>query len=114
MDEAEHCHRVAMMQSGSIVCAGSPQELRETQIQGQVYTYECDPLFPALAAALTIQGISDASVLGSRLHVLSPPNGPTMESVSQELFASGIIVHSAEPGEVTLEDVFVAMAGEAS
>jgi ABC-2 type transport system ATP-binding protein len=114
MDEAEHCHRVAMMQSGRLVCIGSPEELRSTQIQGQVYTYECDPLFPALTAALAISGVSDASVMGSRLHVLSPLDGPTMDSVRNSLADAGIHVLSSEPGEITLEDVFVAMAGEAA
>ncbi|MDR3691867.1 MAG: ABC transporter ATP-binding protein [Fimbriimonas sp.] len=114
MDEAEHCHRVTMMQSGHVVCTGSPEDLRANQVEGIVYTIDCHPLFPALSAAESINGVVDASVLGSRLHIRVPTGGISPESICESLRHSGIMVSGFGLGETTLEDVFVAVAGEAS
>lgn len=114
MDEAEHCHRVTMMQSGHLVCTGSPTELRASQITGTVYTVDCAPLFKALNVAISIPGVADASVLGSRLHVRVEDGKLTSDTLQTTLTASGITVSSVGPGEPTLEDVFVAVAGEAA
>ena len=111
MDEAEHCHRLTMMQSGKVVCMGTPDELRASQITGQVFNVECDPLFPAVTVALTMPGVPDASVTGSRLHVRSAVGGPSMEEIRKKLTDQGIHVESIELGEATLDDVFVAVAG---
>jgi ABC-2 type transport system ATP-binding protein len=113
MDEAEHCHRVAMMQSGRLVCTGSPSELRATQIKGTVYTIACEPLFPALAALDGMAGVLDASVLGSQLHVRVVSGGPDLNGIRGRLAAAQITVESGELSEATLEDVFVSMAGAA-
>jgi len=114
MDEAEHCHRIAMMLSGKLVCVGGPEELMETRIHGDIYAVECDPLFPALAVVQTLPGVADASVLGSRLHVRCIDSGLNQATLAAALKSAGIAVASIEPGDRTLEDVFVAMAKEVS
>ena len=108
MDEAEHCHRITMMQSGKIVCTGSPAELRKSQIHGFVYSIECQPIFAALSVANGLKEVDDASVLGSRLHVRIPKTG--IEHVVEALKAGGIDVTGYEDSEATLEDVFVAVS----
>jgi len=110
MDEAEHCHRITMMQSGKIVCTGSPTELRKSQIHGFVYGIECQPIFQALSIASGLDGVQDASVLGSRLHIRIP--NPEIQVVVQALKDAGIVVFGVEDSEATLEDVFVAVAEE--
>ena len=112
MDEAEHCHRVTMMQSGHLVCTGSPAELRASQIKGQVFSVDCTPLFQALDTASKIPGVIDASVLGSRLHVRVLDL--SLQQVQSALIKEGISVASIDLGEATLEDVFVAVAGVAT
>ncbi len=114
MDEAEHCNRVAMMYAGKLVCVGPPDELRRTQISGQILAVDCEPLFPALALAERLPGVEDASVLGSRLHVRGPEGDELRADLMQALSAGGIHIHSIESGERTLEDVFVAVAGGAA
>ena len=114
MDEAEHCHRITMMQAGKIMCTGTPDELRASQIKGPVYSVECEPLFPAVNVVSAMAGIPDAAVTGSRLHVRTVEGGPSMDDIRSKLTEAGIKVISIEPGEATLEDVFVAVAGEAA
>ena len=113
MDEAEHCHNIAMMQSGHIVCMGAPEELKATRIQGEIFAVTCEPLFPALSAAQTLPGVADASVFGSKLHIRSTDANFTGAVLSDALTKAGINVEAVERGDRTLEDVFVAMAGEA-
>jgi len=113
MDEAEHCHRITMMHSGKIMCTGTPDELRSSQIKGPVYSVECDPLFPAVNVVIAMAGVPDAAVTGSRLHIRTDLGGPSMDDIRIKLTDAGIHVVSVESSEATLEDVFVAVAGEA-
>lgn len=113
MDEAEHCHRVAMMQSGRLVCTGAPEELRRTQIRARVFSIDCEPLFPALEALRSVREVADVSVLGSRVHVLVNPEMTDGVALGQVLQHAGITVRQIEPSQATLEDVFVSVAGEA-
>jgi ABC-2 type transport system ATP-binding protein len=41
MDEAEHCQNLAFIQHGRIVAQGSPAEIKETKMRGQVLEIDC-------------------------------------------------------------------------
>ena len=114
MDEAEHCDRVAMMQTGRLVAIGPPRELRHTKAPGLIYSVECEPLFPALAVARDLPNVTDASVLGSKLHIRSAESNISPESLRADLEKGGIRVALIERAEATLEDAFVSVAGEAT
>ncbi|MGD2179002.1 MAG: AAA family ATPase, partial [Anaerolineae bacterium] len=36
MDEAEHCHRLALIQRGAMIACGSPEEIKHEKMKGQV------------------------------------------------------------------------------
>ena len=50
MDEAEYCHRAALINQGRIIALGSPDELKRTALGGELLLLECDVLGPMLAA----------------------------------------------------------------
>ena len=70
MDEAEYCHRAALINQGRIIALGSPDELKRTALGGELLLLECDMLGPALAALQQAPGVVDASVFGNAIHVL--------------------------------------------
>src|SRR5208283_1893119 len=42
MDEAEYCHRAALINQGRIIALGSPDELKRTALGGELLLLECD------------------------------------------------------------------------
>ena len=42
MDEAEYCHRVALINQGRLIALGSPDELKRTALGGELLLLECD------------------------------------------------------------------------
>ncbi|MGA8613039.1 MAG: ABC transporter ATP-binding protein [Xanthobacteraceae bacterium] len=70
MDEAEYCHRAALINQGRIIAIGSPDELKRTALGGELLLLECTNLGPTLAALQNAPGVLDCSVFGNALHVL--------------------------------------------
>ncbi len=70
MDEAEYCHRAALINQGRLIAIGSPEELKHTALGGELLLLECEALGPTLAALEHAPGVLDCSVFGNALHVL--------------------------------------------
>jgi ABC-2 type transport system ATP-binding protein len=70
MDEAEYCHRAALINQGRLVAIGSPEELKGEMLAGDLLLLECDAVGPTLAALQVAPGVLDCSVFGNSLHVL--------------------------------------------
>ena len=108
MDEAEYCHRVALINHGRLIATGSPAKLKQTAIGGELLLLECDALGPTLAALQDATGVRDCSVFGNALHVLV---GNAREQALLELpdclAAKGCGRAASRASPRRLEDVFV-------
>jgi ABC-2 type transport system ATP-binding protein len=102
MDEAERCHRLAMLSSGRVLAAGRPDELRAA-VSGRFYELEADDLGRALVVAKALNGVRDAWIAGSFLRVSS--DGPLGSDALEHLGRNARLVPP------TLEDAFVALTG---
>ncbi len=109
MDEAEYCNRLALIDRGRIVALGTPTELKQTAMDGELLLVECEPLGPALDVVQHAPDVLDAAVFGSALHVLVPEADAAMHALETYLPARGIRVGHMEPIRPSLEDVFVSL-----
>jgi len=108
MDEAEYCNRLAMIYRGKMVALGTPTELKQRSISGDLLLLECDAPADALEALEETSGVVDAAVFGSALHVLVAPGIATAD-LRNRIAEQGIEVRKLENIRPTLEDVFVAL-----
>jgi ABC-2 type transport system ATP-binding protein len=110
MDEAERCHRLAILDLGRIVAEGEPRSLM-AGIDATVVEVEAAEM-PAVRATLqALDGIRSMAQLGARLHVLMRRElQRPEESVTQALHAAGVAAR-VERVSASLEDVFVAATG---
>ena len=69
MDEAERCHRIAILDRGALVANGTPRELMRG-IDAAVLEVESEHLPEARAALDRIDGVMSVAQLGTRLHAL--------------------------------------------
>jgi ABC-2 type transport system ATP-binding protein len=107
MDEAEYCHRAALINQGRIIAAGSPEQLKRTALGGELLLVECDALGPVLAALQQAPGVRDCSVFGSALHVLVENAERATAELPRYLKEHGLTLNRITPIAASLEDVFV-------
>lgn len=108
MSEAEHCDQLALMFAGRIVSDGSPSEMKravEQQI-GRLIELVTDHPTDALGA-LTQAGLTNVSLFGTRLHVLSLRPDQDVPRIRDILAARQIGLHTVTFPPLSLEDVFV-------
>lgn len=108
MDEAERCHRLAILDRGVKVADGTPQHLQATTGMHIVEVIADDP-YAAQNALHDVPAIASVTQLGVRLRVLIPEQNPDpVDIVRAALSAAGVDASTAL-SSATLEDVFVAV-----
>jgi ABC-2 type transport system ATP-binding protein len=109
MDEAEYCHRVALMYRGKVIALGSPGELK-TSLEGHhIFNLLVSDLLGAMTALDGQPGISDVAVFGGGLHVTLAEPQLGVPEVRRILAGESISIATFDPIEPSMEDVFVAM-----
>lgn len=109
MDEAEYCHRLVLIYRGQIVASGSPRELKQQAMKGDVLLVEGKPLDKVLEALRTAPDVLDAAIFGNAIHVVVPRATAIIPSLRSYLGRRGITVDRIEPVRPNLEDVFVSL-----
>jgi ABC-2 type transport system ATP-binding protein len=107
MDEAERCHRLAILDMGRLAAEGTPREL-SGRIDAAVIEIETDDTEAARAVLAKIAGLKSVAQLGTRLHALFDLKlASPVEAVRDALARAGVSAR-VERAEPSLEDVFVA------
>jgi ABC-2 type transport system ATP-binding protein len=106
MEEAEYCHRLALMNRGRLIALDAPDALRRSV---QLPLYQVRVSRPALAveALQGRAGILEAAMFGRTLHVLTEVADEA--PIRSALEAAGLTPESVERSSPSLEDVFVAL-----
>ena len=110
MDEAERCHRLAILDRGRVAAEGTPQQLAR-DIDAVVIEVECADLSAARRALQGEPHVKSVAQLGSRLHVLMEPTAEEPEAGLERLLAGACAGARVERVAASLEDVFVAATG---
>jgi drug efflux transport system ATP-binding protein len=109
MEEAEYCHRLALMFAGRVIALGSPQELKD-QLRGRhLLELISSDVFESMSVASAQPGVLDVAVFGGGLHITVEDEAAAIAGIGGALAKKGIAVERLEPIEPSMEDVFVAM-----
>jgi ABC-2 type transport system ATP-binding protein len=109
MDEAEYCHRLALMYRGKIIALGTPGELKRSLEGHYLLRLEASDIFGSMQALEKLEGVSDVAVFGGGLHVTVSDTSTAIPKIREALERAGITVTVLEPIDPSMEDVFVAM-----
>ncbi len=109
MDEAEYCHRIALMYGGRVVALGSPEELKNSFGMGHLLMLESSNLLGAMTVLQGRPEILDVAVFGSGLHVKVENAENAEAQIRAALSSASIRVDSLEPIPPSMEDVFVSV-----
>jgi ABC-2 type transport system ATP-binding protein len=114
LDEAERCHRVALMYDGEIHETGTPAQIREHLglKRLEVRAADLGQLGKAEDLLYSISSIKDVQRFGDRLDLMVA-DVKTGETTTRDALASaGIAVRDFKTGAPTLENAFVAKLRE--
>ena len=112
MDEAEHCQRLAFIHSGRIVARGSPGDIKENVMHGQVLEIDCDQPEAAILALRRLDLFDEVALYGALIHVIAENGESYKPTILKTLTDEGIKVDSIDLIAPSLEDVFVSSLKE--
>ena len=111
LDEAERCHRIALVHLGEILQIGTSDEFRES-LHAKRIELRAPDLRKALRAVNKVTGsasdIFDVQRFGDRLDLLSHSPEAAQKQMEEVLQDEGIAIDSVRVDEPTLENTFVA------
>ena len=110
MDEAERCHRLAILDRGRLVGEGVPKELMAA-IPAIVVEIEADDVAGARRALQQDPSVKSVAQLGTRLHALLDPQTPDAAGRVRSRLAESGVAAQVDIVRASLEDVFVAATG---
>jgi len=109
MEEAEYCHRLALMSSGKIIALGTPSDLKTRWLDESVIEMDCADLLAAAEILENRPALTEVAVYGDSLHLVTPDPDRALKEVTALLEQVGIQIHRNELISPTLEDVFVTL-----
>ena len=115
LDEAERCHRIALIHQGRIQQIGTPEEIRNSLNAKRIElrTPKLQEALGALSRApKKTAGIFDAQRFGDRLDLLTHSPSSTEVAVEQLMNQNNLPIDDIHVDEPTLENTFVAKLRE--
>jgi ABC-2 type transport system ATP-binding protein len=112
MDEAEHCQRLAFIHNGRIVARGSPRDIKENVMRGQVLEIDCDQPEAAILTLRQLDLFDEVALYGALIHVIAEDGENHKPAIIKTLGGEGIRVESVDLIAPSLEDVFVSSLKE--
>ena len=107
LDEAEHCNRIGLMHDGRLAALGSVAQLKDVFAGRAILEVACPRYLDALVALEKEPWILEASVFGTRLHVVVADPAEGRRRILERLARDGngpVVVERIVP---SLEDVFI-------
>jgi ABC-2 type transport system ATP-binding protein len=109
MEEAEYCNRLALIFRGKIVALGTPSELKQGSLKGELLEIESDSLAKAVEVLESTPGVHEVAIFGSALHLIVDDAKSAVPELRSRLAGANIHVSRIDPVPPSLEDVFVAL-----
>ena len=108
MDEAENCHRIALINDGIVAACDTPENLKKNEMKGSLYEIECGNIMKALELLRKLPIIREISLYGIYLHAVVEDDG-YIEDLKRVLASNFIEIKRIERIKPSLEDVFVSL-----
>jgi ABC-2 type transport system ATP-binding protein len=107
LDEAEHCHRLALMHAGRLAALGTVAELKQIFHGRAVVEVRTSSPMAALRALDDLPTVEKTSPFGTALHVWLKPGVLDTEPLRRRLESVGLAPESFAFVQPSLEDVFM-------
>ena len=110
LDEAEHCHRIAIIQAGRLAALGTVAELKGIFAGRPILEIRATQPVEAMRVLEAMPEVEKTSIFGTAVHAVLRAGDHRPEQIAARLAAAGITVTDSTVVEPSLEDVFLDVA----
>jgi ABC-2 type transport system ATP-binding protein len=107
LDEAEHCHRLAIIHAGKLAALGTANELKQVFAARPIVEVQAARPVQAMAALDRLETVEKTSLFGTAVHAVLRDTRTSPEMLASALAAAGVEVRAIDPVAPSLEDVFL-------
>jgi len=108
LDEAEHCHRLAIIHAGRLAALGSTGELKQVFADRAIVEVQASNPVEAMRALDRIPDVEKTSLFGTAVHaVLKSAGRNAVPGLLSALTAASVAAQSVDRVQPSLEDVFL-------
>jgi len=109
MDEAEYCHRLALIYRGKLIALGQPEQLKRDLHSHKLLQLDTADLLGTMRAVEAEPGVLDVAVFGAGLHVTVEDLAAATERIRRVLDQKHIEIRRLDAIQPSMEDVFVGL-----
>jgi ABC-2 type transport system ATP-binding protein len=113
LDEAERCHRVALIHAGRLATIGTVAEVKGVFATRPIVEIRTDRPVDAMKVLDAMDEVEKTSLFGTALHAVLQSEATSAAAVGARLRAAGLSVDSIERVQPSLEDVFLDVVDKA-
>ena len=110
LDEAEHCHRIAIIQAGRLAAFGTVKELKGIFASRPIIEVRAVRPVETMRMLDAMPEVEKTSIFGTAVHAVLRSPLTTPDLITERLAAAGIDVTACSLVEPSLEDVFLDVA----
>jgi drug efflux transport system ATP-binding protein len=115
LDEAEHCHRLAIIHAGKIAAIGSTAELKHVFSDREILEIQSANPVETMRILDGLAEVEKTSIFGTAVHAVVKAGGPSVaDTLKRRLDAAHVAVSAIVPVQPSLEDVFLDVVATAS
>jgi len=107
LDEAERCHRVALIHAGELATIGTPAEVKGIFAGRPILEIRSADPVAVMRALDRLPEVEKTSLFGTAVHAVLRTEGVKPPALAERLRGEGLAVDSIEPVAASLEDVFL-------
>jgi len=107
LDEAERCHRVALIHAGRLAAIGTPTEVKQIFTGRPIVEIRADRAVDAMRLLDAMPVVEKTSLFGTAVHAVLRDASVSADALAARLRAEGIAVESVAAVPPSLEDVFL-------
>ena len=110
LDEAEHCHRIAIIQAGKLAALGTVGELKGIFADRPILEIRATQPVEAMRMLEDMPEVEKTSIFGTAVHAVLRSRDIGPEAIQARLAAAGVTVTECSVVAPSLEDVFLDVA----
>jgi ABC-2 type transport system ATP-binding protein len=122
LDEAEYCHRLALIHGGRLAALGTTTELKRVFADRPIVEIRAPEAVAVMRALDEMPEVEESSLFGTEVHAvlrsgtLAGEGGslPAVDRVASRLREAGLHISAIVPVEASLEDVFLDVVEKAA
>jgi drug efflux transport system ATP-binding protein len=107
LDEAERCHRVALIHAGRLATIGTVAEVKRVFASRPIVEIRADRPVDAMSALDAMPEVEKTSLFGTAVHAVLRSTATSQQQIQSSLNSRGLKVTSVDLVEPSLEDVFL-------